>query len=455
MCYMARFLSCALVALAVLPVAQAKSPDGMQLFTHRWRAGDPESPDGDGLGPMRNASSCVACHHQGGIGGGGARRENVDLLSAERPPLKKMSQAKYLERLTEVHPSFTFGVERPKSTILLHQLGSSTRYPELRGRFGTVDPWDSDPTPPTSTSSGPCKSMWSSSSRLATATSSVRSTKVVRGIVIHRSQRNTPALWGAGLVDAIPDDVIEAAAARQQREESAVSGRVPRADDGGIGRFGWRGQTATLRQFVMGACANELGLQVEGHAQPADPLNPKAALSGVDLSEEQVTALVSFVASLPRPNAAKRLPDGLLEKADRGSVLFEKVGCANCHPRRMGSIDGLYSDMLLHDLGEDLADRAVANPPLAGDVPSPIRVSRAKLSGEWRTPPLWGVKDSGPYLHDGRASTLKEAILLHDSEALASRERFEKLSSDERNDLIGFLLTLSAPSDAPRLAGRK
>jgi CxxC motif-containing protein (DUF1111 family) len=129
--------------------------------------------------------------------------------------------------------------------------------------------------------------------------------------------------------------------------------------------------------------------------------------------------------------------------------------------RRVARIDGIYSDLLLHDMGAELSDAAPAIPAGAPRVSSggygggsnvlpsspgtPITSSLAELRREWRTPPLWGVRDSAPYLHDGRATTLEEAIRAHGGEAAGVVTKFRELTAMERDSLLAFLDTLAAP----------
>ena len=171
--------------------------------------------------------------------------------------------------------------------------------------------------------------------------------------------------------------------------------------------------------------------------------NPSYQPRGLDLTAEQCDQITSFVASLPRPT--ERLPvDNLRrDEAISGKNLFERVGCADCHVQSLGNVDGLYSDLLLHDMGQPLEGGGSYNEPppqkpdgTPGDGPQP---------GEWRTPPLWGVADSAPYLHDGRAPTLEKAIELHGGQATRSAQRFARLSKGEQAQLLQFLETLRAP----------
>jgi CxxC motif-containing protein (DUF1111 family) len=269
---------------------------------------------------------------------------------------------------------------------------------------------------------------------------------------VHLSQRNTPALFGAKLIDEIPDRVIVANARSQSlrwgmapaESERVPVGRVHRLADGRIGRFGWKAQTASLSDFVQGACANELGLGNPGQAQPTPIYKyPSRRPRGYDLTLEQCAQLTAFCASLPRP--VERLSKGVTgEQAETGKTLFGTIGCAECHTPKLGGVDGIYSDLLLHRMGRDLVgggsygERPIPEQDSANDDgPSP---------SEWRTPPLWGVADSAPYMHDGRAKTLEEAIEMHGGQGRRSAERFTSLGLSDKARLIGFLKTLRAPA---------
>ena len=121
---------------------------------------------------------------------------------------------------------------------------------------------------------------------------------LIHHIALHMTQRNPTALYGAGLIDSLPAEALYEAA-RQQPSE--IRGRVSRATAGVVGRFGWKAQTATLHDFVLSACANELGLEVPGHHQGTSPLAPFEAAKGLDLTEEECDALVAYVRNLRSP----------------------------------------------------------------------------------------------------------------------------------------------------------
>jgi mono/diheme cytochrome c family protein len=257
------------------------------------------------------------------------------------------------------------------------------------------------------------------------------------GVAVIASERNTPALFGVGRIDSIPSEVLIEEAARQPEK---VRGRVNRNREGRVGRFGWKAQVATLHEFVRRACAGELGLEVAGNSQQASPLAPKEKAKGLDLAEPDCDALVAFVRALPAPVVVDPSgPSGTPEMAD-GRRLFAEVGCATCHTPSLGQVRGIYSDLLLHNMGPGLADDGtyygVEGPEFPGG-PSP---------GEWRTPPLWGFRDSGPYLHDGRAQTLEEAIALHGGQGAESARKFFSLAADDQARVESFLKSLVAPS---------
>jgi CxxC motif-containing protein (DUF1111 family) len=232
-------------------------------------------------------------------------------------------------------------------------------------------------------------------------------------------------------------------AGKNSDTEEAPIGRALRLPNGRIGRFGWKAQMASLSDFVQAACANELGLSNPGASQPT-PLYMTSVTksSHLDLTQRQCDELTAFCASLPRP--VEELPtDVSADQAVAGKKLFSEIGCANCHTPKLGSVDGLYSDLLLHGMGQDLVgggsygERPIPQPGSDDEGPSP---------SEWRTPPLWGVADSAPYLHDGRAATLHDAIVMHGGQGKSVAVKYNKLGQVDKDRLVGFLKTLRAPS---------
>jgi CxxC motif-containing protein (DUF1111 family) len=169
-------------------------------------------------------------------------------------------------------------------------------------------------------------------------------------------------------------------------------------------------------------------------------MDPTVQAKGLDLTQAECDALVAYVRHLPAP--APRRPRGAQESEAiaKGRSLFEVAGCATCHRRRLGDIDGIYSDLLLHDMGETLSDSgSYYGENSSGSTPGAVK------SQEWRTPPLWGFRDSAPYLHDGRAATLEQAVSFHGGQARDSAKRFFELSTEEPLRVQAFLRS-PAPS---------
>jgi CxxC motif-containing protein (DUF1111 family) len=451
----------------------AQNQRGRELFVRHWTADDSHSPKGDGLGPMFNAQSCADCHNLGGLGGGGKNKNNVDLLSVVLPANReKIDRAKFHDRMTHFHPAFTEGTSSVRPFITLHKFGNDPAYAPWRLKLlAQVLPNDVELSPPaTSKRPQPNHSTANHAGSLtrASALAISQHTGSPMRVDFERTQRNTPALFGAGLIDSIPDDAIREAADDEARHH-VVKGKVALAGSGGVGKFGWRGQTATLKEFVMGACANELGLQVPGQNQPLDPLDPTHQSPGLDLTQEQCDDLTSYVASLPAPKQKIPADAKTKQQVQEGGLLFKLSGCAACHMESLGKVTGIYSDLLLHDMGPDLADPVPASEQVATIVRMPVQSAARSFGGgyfggssdpasepdvfvdppplarrQWRTPPLWGVADSGPYLHDGRAATLQDAIMAHGGEATSARQEFAMLPSTGRVKILAFLKTLTA-----------
>jgi RNA polymerase sigma factor (sigma-70 family) len=402
---------------------------GRVLFAKDWAPSDPMSHGGDGLGPVYNETSCVACHGQGAPGGGGPENKNVVLVTASLTGQDKANG------LDQIHPGFRSG----RSTVL-HRYGTDSRYRSWRRRFYDSR-HDDPPVRPSNDGEDPVEARIRGVQQQTTPGQRLHDRSIrlqpVNGVNLTVSERNTPALFGVGRIDAIPSDVLAAVAALQPAE---VRGRISRTPDGRVGRFGWKGQRASLSEFIRAACANELGLEVPGHSQAVSPLAPSEKAKGLDMTSEECDDLVAYIRALPAPVAVDpsgpQGTDGIRE----GRRLFADVGCANCHVPTLGDVRGIYSDLLLHDMGPSLSDSGSSYGTEGPSSPG------GASPQEWRTPPLWGYRDSGPYLHDGRAEDLEEAVALHGGQAHASARRFFALSAEDRFHVEAFLKSLVAPS---------
>lgn len=238
--------------------------------------------------------------------------------------------------------------------------------------------------------------------------------------------RQTPPLFGLGLVDDIPEAVIMANADPNDVDGDGVSGRVSMTDGGRVGRFGWKAQVPSLAEFTRDAAAAELGMTMApqdgltfGRIQDNDDVpDPELSLDDAD-------AILLFMKLLAPPPRRPGGPD-----AAAGEALFAGIGCARCHTPALDGADGpveLYSDLLLHE---------ILPPDAMG-----IEDTSANMR-EMRTAPLWGLSASAPYLHSGAADTVDQAIRMHDGEAAAIRDAYIGATDDERAAVLEFLATL-------------
>ena len=189
------------------------------------------------------------------------------------------------------------------------------------------------------------------------------------------------------------------------------------------------------------------------------PVIPRMSLPTWTLRKTTAVALVAYVASLPAPVLVEPSQPSEARRMAAGGSLFKEIGCATCHTPTLGPVDGLYSDLLLHDLGPVnsgdgyYGSGGAAIPPLLVNGTSDTGASEqptiiGALSPEWRTTPLWGLRDSGPYMHDGKATSLEFAIKRHGGQAAQVAVRFEALSGEQKMQLRRFLHSLAAPPDA-------
>jgi len=262
------------------------------------------------------------------------------------------------------------------------------------------------------------------------------------------AQRLTLPLYGDGLIEAIPDATIEANVTAPK--PAGITGKAAMVADvttgvDRVGRFGWKDQHATLVVFVGQAFNDEMGITNKVYPTPhypdgnealfdeyvPDPLaikdavDPVTGLSGVEM-------LVDYVRALAPPSRGPATANSA-----QGEQVFTSISCAACHmpsmqtgPSPIAALNNqnvpLFSDLLLHNMGS-LAD-GIAQ----GDAGP----------REMRTSPLWGLRTRTQFLHDGRATTLDQAIQAHDGEAAGSVEAYLKLSASEREALMEFLRTL-------------
>ena len=325
----------------------------------------------------------------------GAGRFEYRMGDDEKTQSGRISQGN-VTRLTRIHPGF-----RDSSSTVLHRYGTDPSYQNWRGSI-----------------QGQHGSVW-----------------------IEISQRNPPALFGAGLIDAIPDEVIEGAARRKVPGSAQTSGRVSRLKNGRIGRFGWKAQTATVDEFTRSAAASEIGLEIPGRHQANDPRLPGVAASGLDMDESECQALVEYVKSLPVPVVRKPADPKQSAQVKAGELTFKSIGCTACHLQRLGEVEGIYSDLLLHDMGAASLTRI------------PIRFSRAILhrpiACRVRTVrPRTGVPlpcASGERHRSGEFATLLRTCMTDEPPPLARQSCFTR--ARQRHQPDGMQIFLSGASN--------
>ncbi len=332
-----------------------------------------------GLGPVFNNTACAQCHNQGAIGGGS------DTL-----------ETRYGQVIDGVFNSLT-----QFDGQLLHSQGI--------GLFNGVN-FVGEVVPPEA------------------------------NVVAHR--RTTP-LFGLGLVDAVPDQFLQDLAQFEQEFTPETAGRALVLTDvfsgqPRVGRFGWKCQIGTVLTFTGNAFLNEMGITTPFFPHENPPggdvalLAANPALTNPNDTTATVMQLADHTTFLAPP---PRRP--LSRNARLGEGIFLGIGCANCHlpamrtgPNDVAALDEVkffpFSDFLVHDMGT--LNDAIAQQPATGQ--------------EMRTAPLWGARIRTSFLHDGRAKTVRDAILDHDGQGLAARNRFANLPAREQAQLLEFINSL-------------
>lgn len=388
---------------------------GNSFFRNNWVTAPASTEARDGLGPLFNARSCSGCHTEDGRGAppdpGG---DFVSLLV--RLGGDGSDDARYGGQLQ------TFAIEGVPA-----EGSPDLSYAVVAGAFADGAPYEL-----TSPSYGFTRLAYGP---LAPGTSF--------------SPRVAPAMVGLGLLEAVPDATLLALADPDDADGDGISGRVNHtvsvtAGELRIGRFGWKAGQPLLADQVSGAFAGDMGIASSVRPAPectSTETECAAAPNGGDPEIADGTlsdvVLYSSLLAVParRDSAAAR----------RGEELFTSFGCASCHvPSLRTAPDAAleevadqlirpFTDLLLHDLGPDLADQ---------------RAEGEATGTEWRTPPLWGlgllrtVSHHTRLLHDGRARDASEAILWHGGEAEAAREAYRGAGAAERDDLLRFLDSL-------------
>jgi CxxC motif-containing protein (DUF1111 family) len=398
---------------------------GSSFFENPWVSAPASTSARDGLGPLFNTNACQSCHLKDGRGRPPHAGEpmtsmlvRTSIPAAESSPSGVTPEPTYGEQL---QPHGVPGVPGEARV--------SIEWSEVRGRFADGTPY-------------------------MLRRPQLRIDELAYGPLAQNallSARVAPALIGLGLLEAIPRAAIEAGADPDDANGDGISGRANRVHDASagtpaLGRFGWKAGQPSVRQQVAAAFAGDLGITSSLYPdQPCTAAQARcrsAPAGGTPELSDDVLDLVAFYAKTLAVPGRRRTASAAIRA---GEIGFRELGCTSCHvetwstgddtrfPELSGQQIHPYTDLLLHDMGDGLADG---------------RPEFEASGREWRTPPLWGiglvsvVSRHTEFLHDGRARNLEEAILWHGGEAEPAQERYLALPRTRRDQLLQFLESL-------------
>jgi CxxC motif-containing protein (DUF1111 family) len=390
---------------------------GNSLFNEPWVTAPATTAEHDGLGPLFNARSCSACHVRDGRGPVPAGPEEIPLALLFRFSTPGDDGALREDPVYggQIQPFALAGVA-PEAL-------PEVRWVPIAGSFDDGSPFElvRPDVSFVALAYGEFAPGWRASGRAA------------------------PQMVGLGLLEAIPADRLVELADPDDRDGDGVAGHVAYLGES-IGRFGWKAEQPSVLHQAAGALLGDIGITSVLHPQQActpAQTDCAAAPSGGDpeILDADLARVALYSSLLAVP--ARRTPADPAVLS--GKALFHDLECSACHvPSHVTRPDAPlveladqliwpYTDLLLHDLGPELADD---------------RPAGAASGAQWRTPPLWGlgllptVNGHQRLLHDGRARDIKEAILWHGGEAAAARAGFVALSPDERDALCAFVASL-------------
>jgi CxxC motif-containing protein (DUF1111 family) len=412
---------------------------GDGVFRKLWVAAPASTESSDGLGPIYNARSCQGCHVKDGRGRPPPDGEEaVSLfLRLSIPPQTEEQRALLAAHRISVVPDPTYGSQ-------LQNFGIRGQLAEGRMKFDYTEL-------PVKLADGTVVSLRRPSYSITDLEQGPLHPQVML------SPRVAPPMIGMGFLETIAEGDILAWADPDDRNGDGISGRANtgwniEAGRPQLGRFGWKAIEPTVRQQVAGAFAGDMGLSSALAPQPWGDCTPRQeacrrAADGNDAAEgvEVPARMLDLVTFYARNLAVPARIDARDPVVLRGKQVFTDAGCAACHrpsftigaapdhPEQAGQTVFPYTDLLLHDMGDGLADH---------------RPEGMASGSEWRTPPLWGlgltqtVSGHTFLLHDGRARDVLEAILWHGGEAQQARDRVVALPKEDRDALLRFLNSL-------------
>jgi CxxC motif-containing protein (DUF1111 family) len=402
---------------------------GHAIFDRPWVSAPASVTSFDGLGPYFNATSCAGCHVRDGRGAPPEGGENFHaLLLRVSIPGADLTEPPKPDPVYggQIQGQATFGIDSEAKEVV--------EYAIVRGTYADGEPYELR--------------------KPSYSLQSLAFGPLAPGAML--SPRIAPGVYGAGLLEAIDSSTLEAFADPDDRNRDGISGRlnyVKSASTGqvAIGRFGWKaGQPSVLDQSAA-AFNGDMGLTSSlfqqddcSKTQTSCAEAPSGNATG-NTAYEVTDALLKSVVHYQRHLAVPARRDVNLPQVQAGRRAFFAAGCQSCHIPKLvtGAVTDApelskqtirpFTDLLLHDMGEGLADG---------------RPEYQASGTEWKTPPLWGagltstVNKHQYLLHDGRARGFAEAILWHDGEALRSRDAFRNLPKDQRDALLKFLQSL-------------
>lgn len=411
---------------------------GNALFTKTWVPAPSSTMASDGLGPLYNARGCQDCHLKDGRGHVPADGEKPVSLFLRLSVPGGSAPAEIADWIATT--------EEPSYGGQLQNFAIAGHAAEARMQVTYTET-------PVTLGDGSVISLRAPSYSVADAAYGPLAADTML------SPRIAPQMIGLGLLEAIPPADILAHVDEDDADGDGISGRVsivPSAELGrvAIGRFGLKAGAATVRDQSAGAFSGDMGLST--------PLHPKAwgdctatqdtcrsaptgaqddARDGLEVDAQSLDLVTFYARNLGVP--ARRKPDD--REVLRGKDLFYALNCTGCHtpkyvtarladqPEQSFQLIWPYTDLLLHDMGDGLADN---------------RPEGRATGREWKTPPLWGiglteqVSGHANFLHDGRARSLLEAILWHGGEAQAQRDAVAALEKPDRDAILAYLESL-------------
>ncbi len=416
---------------------------GNAIFRKLWVSAPSSNNASDGLGPLYNARGCQNCHLKDGRGRPPAAHWPDEIatsmfLRLSIPPQTEEQKRALAERRINVVNEPTYGGQ-------LQNIGVHHVPEEGQMRIDYTDL-------PVTLGDGTVVTL----RKPAYSIVNLRYGPLAPGTML--SPRLSPQVIGMGLLEAIPEADIRALADPQDANGDGISGKPSDVfslteNKVVLGRFGWKAGNVSVRLQAADAFSGDLGLSTTLHRQgygdctaeqPVCRGAPDGAsdlTDGVEVSDQFLDLVTFYTQNLAVPRRRNEKDPVVLS----GKAIFNDIGCAGCHkpsfvtgevpdqPQLSKQTIWPYTDLLLHDMGEGLADN---------------RPEGSADGNEWRTAPLWGIgltqQVSGHefLLHDGRARGVEEAILWHGGEAQAARDAYASLSKVERDAIVAFVRSL-------------